>query len=153
MNAVEAGTCVVADEVDEFTDEHSYTMLLCDTPTAGVWLATMCQDRERIVLLGVEGNVSSTAQVRLRVGTGEVHDAIWSNLTGTPFYESAIEDAETMAFVDELLAGIAAGERVVFQVGDEVHRLMIEEDGGQAEVIAEFTARCAVLDEAAPRSP
>jgi hypothetical protein len=26
MNAVEAGTCVVADEVDEFTDEHSYTI-------------------------------------------------------------------------------------------------------------------------------
>ena len=150
-NSVEAGACVTADEVDEFTDEHRYSMLLCETEAGpGVWIATMCRDRERVVLLGSGGNVVPRAKVRLRVGAGEVHDAIWSNLTGTPFYIAAVDEAPAMAFVNELLDGIAAGDRVVFQVGDDVYRLLVEAAGGQTEVVAEFIARCAALDEATP---
>ena len=78
-----------------------------------------------------------------------MHDTIWQNLTGAPFYAvETIDDVEATAFVHELLEGIAAGHRILFQVGESVHDVTFDDDGRHAEAVAEFTARCDVLDEA-----
>ena len=147
-NIAQFGTCMLADDVDPFTDEHENTMIVCrEVPGAGV--VVQCADRGRVVMLDVRSILTNEA-ARLRVGTGAVHDTIWQNPTGSPFYAvDTIDDVEVMAFINELLDGIAAGEPIVFQVGDgEVHQVTFGEGDGHAAAVAEFIARCDALDEA-----
>ena len=149
VNMTEFLPCMVFDEVDGFTDEHTYSMMLCLTTTEGAWVAVQCEDRGRTVLLNVGMDAPATAKVRLRVGTGDVHDTIWRNLTGVPFYKAeTIDDMEAMEFFSELLEGISAGERILFQAGVDVHRVTFDEAARHAEAVADFTERCGALDDA-----
>ena len=79
-----------------------------------------------------------------------MHDAIWRNLSGSPFYQAEdVDDAQATEFINELLEGIAAGERILFRVGSDQYQVTFEERAAHSEAVAEFTARCDVLDEAA----
>ena len=105
-------------------------------------------------MLDFERDAPATANVRLRIGTGEVHDTIWVNPNGSPaYYVETIDDEEAMDFVSELLDGISTGERILFQVAeDPVYRVAFDEGDGNAKAVTDFTARCDVLDEEAVTS-
>ena len=130
VNIVEFGACTVADQVDGFTDEHTSTMLFCRNAGEVATLVVQCEDRGRVVMLAhnINGGWPKGDAVRLRVGTGEVHDTIWQNPTGAPFYAvETIDNVEATAFVNELLEGIAASDRILFQVGESVHDVTFDD--------------------------
>ena len=149
VNIAQFDPCGVFDSVDPFTDEHEASFILCKATPAGS-VNVSCGDRGRLVMLIIEREPPATANVRLRIGTGEVHDTIWFTPSGMPaYYVETIDDEGAMYFVNELLDGISTGELILFQVGEEVYRVTFDEGHGNAEAVADFTARCDVLDEEA----
>ena len=103
-NLVEYPPCMVGDEIDPFTDEHENTLLVCQTTPPAAGIAVFCETEGRTVMLDVGGYVADDAVVRLRVGTGDVHDMGWQNPAGYPAQIIEPDDADGMALVEELIA-------------------------------------------------
>lgn len=60
-----------------------------------------------------------------------------------------VDDAHATEPINEVIEGIAAGERILFQVGSDLYQVTFDKRAAHSDDVAEFTVSCEALDEAA----
>ncbi len=127
-------------ERDAFTDEVKYHALTCGGTGIGIgsvgfnFLRLMCNGVYSVRLAALwERHLKDQIRLRYRWGKREVRDATWKWATGVAIKEG-------MHAVDRFLAGMAATDRLVYQVGRA--KTLVEFSESERKAIPDFKSRC-----------